>query len=114
MPQPKQILSVDTLDDRREIHQLIRRLPPWKKLAFLSWACQTASLSPGSRTKPRPGFQTIELAKKAEARPGDDTLNERLSLEIYMDLWGLTSQWDFSLDDALRKLVEMVRGKCTP
>jgi len=104
MPQPKQMIQFDNLDDRRELHRLLLRLPPRRKLEFLRWACQQASLTPGCTTKPQPGHETVELARRAMQRPGDETLNERLSLEIFYDVFALASQWEFSLDAAAREL----------
>lgn len=101
----KQLIAVDNLDDRREIHRLLRRLPPRDKIMFLHWACKQATLGKGGN-HPAVSHETIEHAREAVK---SDAWDERLTFECEMDLWYLSEQYDFSLDTALGKLVEMAK-----
>jgi hypothetical protein len=102
-------LQFDTVDDRREIHQLLRRLSPSRRIAFLEWCCEAATL-PNSTIHPKVSRATRELAEAARWEDGADS---RLSLAVYTDVWMLAAQYRFSIDDALRRLVEMVRRKAS-
>lgn len=100
-------LRLDTLDDRRQIHDLLTRLSPRRRIAFMRWACEQATL-PGTTKHPGVSRKTVRLARLAER---DGSADARLSLDCYFDVWLLASQYDFDLDMALEKLVEMVRGQ---
>jgi hypothetical protein len=100
-------LQFDTLDDRKEIHQLLRRLPPARRVKFLEWCCEKAIL-PNSTIHPKVSAKTRSLAEAARWEDGADS---RLSLAVYTDVWMLAAQYRFSIDDALKRLVEMVRSK---
>lgn len=89
-------LQLDTLDDRREIHQLLARLSPSRRLAFLRWCCRSAKL-PNSRVRP-----TVPPNHSGNA------------MEIYFDLFALSANYDFSLDRALTVLVGYVKGRGLP
>ena len=98
-------LHYDTLDDRREIHTLLARLPPVRRIAWLRWACRSAAL-PNSDVQPKVAAKTLALAERAR---WDSSADDRLTLEAYMDVWYLSFAYAFDLDRALAKLVEMVR-----
>lgn len=100
-----QYLQTDNLDDRREIYYLLARLSPRRRIAFLRWACQTAVL-PCSTVRPRVLQKTEDLARLAER---DDSADERLTLEIFFDVWHLCLSYKFDLDNALARLVQIVR-----
>jgi hypothetical protein len=104
MPTPGR-LQHDCLDDRRQIHELLARLTPRDRITFLRWCCTRAAL-PHSTTRPRVSRRTVRLARLAER---DESADRRLALDCFFDVWNLTTQYDFDLDAALEKLVEMVR-----
>ena len=98
-------LCLDTRDDRREIHDLLTRLPPRERIRFMRWACSQATL-PASRTHPGVSRKTVRLAVRAVR---DSSADRALALECYFDLWHLSISYDFDLDRALEMLVETVR-----
>jgi hypothetical protein len=102
-------LQYDSLDDRREVHQLLRRLSPARRVKFLEWCCEKAVL-PHSKIHPKVSASTRALADSARWEDGADS---RLSLAVYTDVWMLAAQYQFSIDDALKRLVEMVRSKAS-
>jgi hypothetical protein len=104
MPKPAS-LCLDTLDDRRQIHDLLTRLPPQRRIAFIRWACGQATL-PHSTTHPVVSRKTMRLARRAAV---DSSADKALALECYFDLWTLAIQCRFDMDRALERLVEMVR-----
>lgn len=101
------LIQVDNLDDRREVWTLMKRLSPARRVQFLEWCCSQARLGkhPG---KPVVAMKTKRLA--AQAR-WDDSAEERLQNDLWMDLWMLVNNYDFDLDAGLARLVEMVRGR---
>ena len=101
------VLSVDNLDDRREVHELLRKLPPDRRVAWLAWACRQSKL-PRFDERPAVARKTLALAEQAR---WDSSADERLTLECYTDIWFLAMSYELNLDVALAKLVEMVRGK---
>jgi hypothetical protein len=100
-------LVLDTLDDRREIHRLLTRISPQARLRFLEWCCQSAVL-PHSQVRPTVSRTTRELAAQARWDSGADA---RLSTGIYEDVWYLAGNYDFDIDRALARLVEVARGR---
>lgn len=100
-----QYALLDTLDDRREIHQLLAKLSPTRRIAFLRWACNQAVL-PKSKIRPVVAQKTIDLAALAVRDSSADT---RLTLDLYFDLWRLSIAYEFDLDSALTELVAWVR-----
>lgn len=108
-----QVLAHDNLDDRREVHRLLGRLSPARRVAFVESCCRRAVL-PGSATRPGVARRTRDLAERARTDSGAD---ERLTLDLYFDLWLLASQYDFDLGEAFRRLEARVRrgGRpCSP
>ncbi len=99
------VLAFDNLDDRREIMLLLARLNPPKRLAFVRWFCSQARLGPWGLI-PRVQAKTEKTAREAMTDSGAD---ERLTLELYLDLWRVGADYEISLDVAFRKLVEVVR-----
>ncbi len=91
-PRTANTLYHDNLDDRREIHQLLGRLSPAKRLRWLAWCCR----------------QSKHGATHPEVQPG----HQGGQLETYFDFWALVVQYELDADRALGRLVEMVRGKC--
>lgn len=99
-------LCLDTLDDRRQIHDLLGRLPPRQRIRFMRWCCAQATL-PHSSAHPGVSRKTVRLAQQAER---DSSADERLALDCYFDVWRLASHYDFDLNAALERLVELVRA----
>lgn len=80
------VLRLDTLDDRREIHRLLDRLPPGRRLAFLQWCC---------RQVPHP----VNVAHRSTGS----------TFEVFFDLWKLGHQYELDMDAAARRLESLVR-----
>lgn len=100
-----QILDYDTRDDRREVYRLLARLHPDARVAFVEGCCRRAAL-PGSATRPGVARRTRALARQACL---DDSADERLTLELFFDLWNLSVSYAFDLDAALARLVAAAR-----
>jgi hypothetical protein len=98
-------LCLDTRGDRHEIHDLLTRLSPRARIGFMKWACQQATL-PHSTRRPGVSRKTVRLAQRAER---DSSADRVLALDLYFDVWHLAMNYDFDLNAALEKLVEMVR-----
>ena len=102
---PSQVLALDTVDDRREVRTLLSRLPPWKRLAFMDWACAQSRL-PHAVQRPRVTQHTRALAEQARTDSGAD---ERLTLELYFDVWNLGSAFAVDFDRVVRRLERLAR-----
>lgn len=100
-----QYALLDTLDDRREIHQLLAKLPPMRRIEFVRWACNQSVL-PHSQVRPYVQRKTVDLAELAR---WDSSADSRLTLDLYCDLWRLSIGYTFDLDAALDELVAWVR-----
>ena len=98
-------LQYDSLDDRREIFRLLNRLPPLKRLAWMRFACSRARM-PKGRTQPRPAAKTVALAEQAR---WDSSASEKLTLDLYFDVWHLGVSFELDFDLVMNRLVEMVR-----
>ena len=83
-------------------------LPPLRRVAFLRWACSVAALPATNGLKPIVQPSTVQLANEAR---WCDAANERLTNEIYLDVWALSNSWSFDIDAAVTKLAELVRNK---
>ena len=95
----------DNLDDRREIHQLLARLSPARRVAFVDECCLAAVL-PGSVVHPGVAQKTRDLAELARRDSSADT---RLTLNLFMDLWYLHLHYRWDFDRSLARLVQLVR-----
>jgi hypothetical protein len=100
-------LAHDVRDDRREVHRLIEILTPRERIRFLRDCCSRAAI-PNSTRRPSVQRKTVQLAKLAYR---DDSANERLSVEVFLDCMSLACQYQLDLDAALDRLVEMVRKR---
>lgn len=100
-------LFYDTLDDRREIYHLLHRLPPHKRIRFVDQCCHTAKLGRHHSTI-RVSHSSRLLADQARKC---DRADQALTMDLYNDLWMLSTHYSFNLDNALSQLVRMVR-KC--
>ena len=104
---PGQIKAYDTRDDRLEIATLLKHLSPSRRIEFLRWCCSQALL-PGSRIHPGVSPDTVKLAKAARHC---DNANERLTIEIVMDLSHMAIDYALNLSACLAHLVLMARGR---
>ena len=80
------ILDHDNLDDRREVYHLLSKLPPLERVAWLDWCCRNATL-PKTNIRPVVAAKTRELARQAR---WDTAADERLTLEVFFDLWQMS------------------------
>jgi hypothetical protein len=99
------ILQLDTLDDRREVHSLLARLPPRDRVRFLSECCSRVPQSKGKLPVPVVTHlrETIDRAYRC------DRSDERLTNELYGDLLGLFNAWGLDVAATVRLLTEWVR-----
>jgi hypothetical protein len=79
------LLQIDDLDSRREVWHLLSRLPPQKRLLYLSWACAQVPQGRGKLPPPVPGMMRVSVD---EARR-DDKADAKHTNEIYCDLLSL-------------------------
>lgn len=101
------VLQLDNLDDRREVHELLRHLPPRRRVAWLAWACRQSKMNKFRE----PIVVGRETHKLAEMAIRDSSADNALTVDVYMSMWTLAMQFQLDLDRALAKLVEMVRAK---
>ena len=101
------VLTLDTLDDRRELIHLLDRLSPSARLDWLAWCCAQAS-DPKRGLFPRVAQRTRDLIDKAR---WDDSASERLTVECYMDFIYLGLQYDLDPTQPLARLEGMVRQR---
>lgn len=104
MPRPA-YLQLNTLDDRREVHQLLARLPPRRRVDFLNWCCRQIR-NPVGRTCPHVSPRTLRLLPAARR---DDEADQQLTNELFYDWWYLCAQHDLDQAAATQRLVELVR-----
>lgn len=102
-------LSMDTLDDRKEIIGLLNHLSPADRVAWLEFQCKKAA-KPYLGLAPKPSQETLRLAEMAR---WDDKASERLTIEVYLDTIHLSTQYDHDLLAAAKGLerVVKVRGR---
>lgn len=103
-----QLLQFDTRDDRREVCALLAKLSPAERIAWLRWCCKQATLGGKRGMHPKIQRKTLELAD--QARHSDDA-DQRLTLDLYFDLWALSAQWKFQVASAVTELERRVRQK---
>lgn len=77
----------DNLDDRRELLYLLERVSPERRKLFLAWACAQC--------------RGVLRPKVAATTAGE-------ALEVFMDLWGLSTQWGLDLGRTLQHLERCV------
>ena len=100
-------LTLDTLSDRREIHALLHRLPPQRRVAFLKWACTQVPRNNENRL-PEPAVwkmaATVDMAGRC------DRADLALSNEIYADLLSLAAQFQLDLVTVATSLERLVKA----
>jgi hypothetical protein len=101
-----QLLRLDNLDDRREVHRLLQLLHPRAAVRWLDRQCRKAR-HPHGETRPGPSRRMGPRVAEAVRRGGE--WQYRLATEIYFDFWILASQYGIDMDAATRELEEMTR-----
>jgi len=100
-------LSVDTVDDRREVWHLLHRLPPDHRVAFLQWACKQVPPTNANRL-PEPAVwkmrATADLARRC------DRADNALTNECYSDILQLAATWGLDLVKTAHALERLVRA----
>lgn len=102
------LLAVDTLDDRRELHTLLHKLHPRKRVRFVEWCCAVVARPHQSSPVVMTGEQMVREAERCER--GDD----RLTNDCLMMLYSLGSQWSLNMPAAARSLEAYVRKGVLP
>src|SRR3990172_248232 len=97
------LITLDTLDDRREIWLLLHRLSPRRRVAYLAWCCEQVKgkLQPVASSRMA---ATIEDAHRSERA------DDRLTNEGYGDLISLGLNFGFDLGRATAELVSRGRA----
>lgn len=100
----RSLLTLDTLDDRREIWILLHRLPPVERVRFVGAACERVSAANGGQG-PRPARYRAML----EAARWCDRADVALTNSAYLDLLQLAANWKLDLSVAALRLETLVR-----
>jgi len=103
----QRFLVFDTLDDRREVYHLLKRLPPRRRVEWLERCCQLATL-PNSKVRPGVSRKTWEDLPTVEREGGKR--DEGQAVELFQNFWSLCANYTLDPDAALAMLVGMVRA----
>jgi hypothetical protein len=99
------VLTLDTLDDRREIWHLLHCLHPRRRVEFLSWCCgQVRAINGGTGPVPHGHGGMLRAAIQ-----GDDAQDQRLTTTIYTELGMLASQQRIEMKEAAIMLEQFAR-----
>lgn len=101
------LLVIDTLDDRREIHLLLAKLNPRRRVLFLQWCCSRAHLAGAPEARPH---LSLDFAQKIRDAYRCDRGDDRLTATIYLDLLALGAQYVFDLPAAVVELERWSKG----
>ena len=104
---PGQIKAYDNRDDRLEIANLLKHLPPMKRLAFFRWACAQATLPGTFGLHPAVAQSTVDLARTARHC---DRADEQLTIDIMMSLSHMSIDYQLDLAACLDRLVVVARA----
>lgn len=85
-PQKPTYLTLDTLDDRRELWHLLHRLSPPRRLAYLTRCCEAVKDGLGNGLFPLPSMRRM-VAEAMRCDRGDD----RLTNAVYSDILQLAA-----------------------
>jgi hypothetical protein len=99
------LLACETLDDRREIHRMLHRLPPVERVRFLDRVAKRIRV-PNSEGLGASWFRMNATIKEAYRC---DRADLRLTNEVYADCVGLAVQWDVDLLAVAVELEQLVR-----
>ena len=100
------LLSLDTLDDRREIWGMLARLSPSLRVAFLARWCARV---PRERGTPKPSLFRMGATVKAARTCG--TADRRLTNELYHDFLQLACNFGVDLGLVAADLEQVTRGR---
>lgn len=106
-PARQPILAVDNVDDRTQARDLIARLSPKERIAWLAWCCERATRR-NACIRPKVDPATVRLA---EAARWDDSADARLTQSVYFDYAMLGIQYYLDVTLALDELVARVRKR---
>ncbi|VTT96582.1 unnamed protein product [Gemmataceae bacterium] len=98
------LLTLDTLDDRRELHTLLARLSPRARVSFLAWCCGQVT----GRVRP---VASARMGSTVGAAYRCGRADDRLTNEVYGDLLSLAANYGFDLAAAAAELERRVRGR---
>lgn len=104
-------LTLDNTDDRRELFNLIHRLPPAARLAYLHKACEAVKDGLGNGLFPLPSMRQM-VADAERCDRGD----ERLSNAVWCDLLQLSANRGLDLAAVALDLEQVAKGRagCQP
>jgi len=101
-----QLITVDNRDDRTEFVNLIARLPPRVRLAWLLDCCKRAHSPNYQEIRPQVQQDTYDLVEKAR---WDSSADERLTQDVFQSTLYLSAQFKFDLAAALSRLVVLAK-----
>lgn len=101
-----QLSLIDNLDDRKEIHRLLTKLPPVERVNFLRWACQQVPKnSKGHLPVPHVWKMRVTLEEAYRC----DRADLAITNECYADLLVLISQWGLDAMKTVTALEYLVK-----
>lgn len=96
----------DNLDDRKSMMELLHRLPPFRRVAFLEYCCRRATMLRNSGIHPGILQSSYDLAHQAMR---DSSADDMLTLDLWYDLWVLCAQYNLDIETMLAPLVDSAR-----
>lgn len=100
-------LTLDTLDDRREVWRLLHRLPPADRLAVLEACCRSLARPGRPCPVPVPEMARVMVPEAARCGRADD----RLTNAIYLDLLNVAANFGLDLVAVARDLEAVAAGR---
>ncbi len=105
-----QHLTLDTLSDRRDLFQLLHRLPPRTRLDFLKSCCRAVPPPEGRPHRLPEPFVSPKLARNLDRAYRSDPEDQRVTSEIYLDLLTLANDHGLDLVATAVRLEALVRS----
>jgi hypothetical protein len=102
-------LELDNLDDRRELHVLLSKLPPADRWRFVRWCCSRAV--PAGRRRPVLHLDGRDREAIDQARRGDRAADDRITRQCWGFLWDLAGVWQLDIQAAAVTLTGLVSGR---
>lgn len=99
------LLVMDTRSDRRDVWELLHRLPPRERTRFIAWACGQVTRPGRPCPVPRYDRGLVDLAYR------DDSADRRLTNACYSDFWSLIGQFGLDPTSAATELERRVRKR---
>lgn len=96
------ILTIDSLDDRKEVSILLSKLPPRKRVAFMAW-CARQTQSGGRGVGYVPDWSMVRDAERS------DRADDRLTTESYTLFLVMVAQWNLDVGKAVIQLERAAR-----